>query len=355
MLAQHGLLQRCRQAATSTPVAAPSSLPHLLHRLIQQQQQHHNQQQQHRRSVVVCAGNVRVWWGRRQQQADAAAVPHARLRVRTAADAPTPCTCTQISPNDLRNGLNVEIEGVPFKVGHAACGHMPPPRMHDPTRPVRRAAPRACCAPRTHTACATTQVVEFLHVKPGKGAAFVRSKLRNLLNGGVVERTFRTNEQLGTPDLSRREAQFTYAEGDEYIFMDQETYEETRLKRDPDWANFLLEGAKCELLFFNGKVISVDPPQFVELEITDCPPNVKGNTASGAPVAAGAQQQLRESSSSTAHRIHTHARARHAPHAGGGTKAATLETGAVIQVPAFLDQGVKVKIDTRTGQYLSKA
>ncbi|KAF5838265.1 elongation factor P (EF-P) KOW-like domain-containing protein [Dunaliella salina] len=181
-----------------------------------------------------------------------------------------------ISPNDFKNGLNLEIDGAPYKV------------------------------------------VEFLHVKPGKGAAFVRSKLRNQLTGGVVEKTFRSNESLTQPDLMRREAQFTYADGDEYVFMDQETYEETRVKRD-DWAEFLLEGATCQLLFYNGKVISVDPPTFVDLEIIECPPNVKGNTASG-----------------------------------GGTKAATLSTGAVVQVPAFLDAGTRVKVDTRTGTYLSK-
>ncbi len=101
--------------------------------------------------------------------------------------------------------------------------------------------------------------------------------------------------------------------------MDTQSYEETRLKRD-DWANFLKEGATCELLFYNGTVLSVDPPAFVELEVTECPPNVKGNTAGS-----------------------------------GGTKPATLETGAVVQVPLFIDPGSKIKVDTRTGIYLSKA
>ncbi|KAL6746528.1 organellar elongation factor P [Haematococcus lacustris] len=184
----------------------------------------------------------------------------------------------QVSTNDFKNGMNVEVDGVPWKV------------------------------------------IEFLHVKPGKGSAFVRSKLKNYLTGGVVDKTFRAGEMLALPDLQKREAQFTYSEGDTYIFMDNENYEETRLKRDDEWAAFLKEGLTCSLLFFNGKVLSVEPPSFIDLEVVECPPGVKGNTASG-----------------------------------GGQKPATLETGAVVQVPLFIEAGSKIKIDTRTGTYLSKA
>lgn len=154
--------------------------------------------------------------------------------------------------------------------------------------------------------------------KPGKGSAFVRTKLKNFLNGTAVEKTFRAGESVNGADLSKREGQFTYAEGDDYVFMDQETFEETRLKKD-DWAQFLKEGSICTLQYYNGKVIAVEPPSFVDLVITDTPPGVKGNTASGS-----------------------------------GSKLATLETGAVISVPIFVEVGQKIKIDTRTGEYLSK-
>mmetsp|Transcript_25999 Transcript_25999/g.56680 ORF Transcript_25999/g.56680 Transcript_25999/m.56680 type:complete len:222 (-) Transcript_25999:703-1368(-) len=184
----------------------------------------------------------------------------------------------QISSNDFRNGVAVEVDGVPYKV------------------------------------------TEFLHVKPGKGSAFVRTKLKNFLNGTVVEKTFRAGEMVDSADVAKREGQFTYAEGDDYVFMDNETYEETRLKKDNDWAAFLKEGTVCSLMFYKGKVISVEPPSFVDLKIVECPPNVKGNTASG-----------------------------------GGTKPATLETGAVVAVPLFIDVDTVIKVDTRTGQYLSKA
>ncbi|GAX81425.1 hypothetical protein CEUSTIGMA_g8855.t1 [Chlamydomonas eustigma] len=182
-----------------------------------------------------------------------------------------------ISSNDFKNGVAIEVDGVPYKI------------------------------------------VDFLHVKPGKGSAFVRTKLKNFLNGSQVEKTFRAGEPVNSADISRREGQFTYAEGEEYVFMDQQSYEETRLKKD-EWANFLKEGMVCELMFYNGKVVSVDPPAFVDLEVVECPPGVKGNTASGA-----------------------------------GSKSATLETGAVVSVPSFIEAGTKVKVDTRTGQYLSKS
>ncbi|KAG1665339.1 hypothetical protein FOA52_011753 [Chlamydomonas sp. UWO 241] len=182
-----------------------------------------------------------------------------------------------MSSNDIRNGTNIQIDGVPYKV------------------------------------------IEFLHVKPGKGSAFVRSKLKNFINGSVVEKTFRAGETLEGADVNRRESMYTYTEGEEYVFMDQESFEETRLTKDSEWADFLKEGTVCELMFYNGKVISVDPPGQVELEVVDCPPNVKGNTASGQ-----------------------------------GSKAATLETGAIISVPAFIDNGQKIRVDTKTRAYVSK-
>lgn len=116
------------------------------------------------------------------------------------------------------------------------------------------------------------KVIEFLHVKPGKGAAFVRTKLKNYLTGNSVEKTFRGGEILSTADVQKKDGQFTYMDADEYVFMDTESYEETRLKRD-DWANFLKEGSTCQLLFYNGKVISVDPPQFVDLKVSCLPHN----------------------------------------------------------------------------------
>ncbi|GIL74664.1 hypothetical protein Vretimale_2310 [Volvox reticuliferus] len=181
-----------------------------------------------------------------------------------------------VSSNDFKNGLTVEIDSQPYKV------------------------------------------VEFLHVKPGKGAAFVRTKLKNFLTGGVVEKTFRAGEIVNTADVQKRDGQFTYVEGDSYVFMDTETYEETRLKRD-EWAQYLKEGTTVELLFYNGKVISVDVPQFMDLKVSETSPNVKGNTAAG------------------------------------GSKPATLETGAVVMVPLFINVGESIKIDTRTGTYLSRA
>lgn len=181
-----------------------------------------------------------------------------------------------VSTNDFKNGITVEIDSQPYKV------------------------------------------IEFLHVKPGKGAAFVRSKLKNFLTGGVVEKTFRAGEMLSTADIQKREGQFTYIEGESYVFMDTETYEETRLKKD-EWAQFLKEGTTVELMFYNGKVISVDLPQFMDLKVVATSPNVRGNTASG------------------------------------GSKPATLETGAVVSVPLFIDIGESLKIDTRTGNYLSRS
>ena len=165
------------------------------------------------------------------------------------------------------------------------------------------------------------QVVEFQHVKPGKGAAFVRTKLKNVINGGVVERTFRPTEKFPAARIDRVDMQYLYADGDLYNFMDVNTYEQIALSSDVvgDALKFVKENETVKVCSYNGKVFSVEAPLFVELEITDTEPGFKGDTATGA------------------------------------TKPATLETGAQINVPLFVNQGDRVKIDTRTGEYLSRA
>ena len=158
------------------------------------------------------------------------------------------------------------------------------------------------------------QILEFQHVKPGKGAAFVRTKLKNVINGGVVERTFRPTEKFPAARIDRVDMQYLYADGDLYNFMDVNTYEQIALSTDVvgDALKFVKENETVKVCSYNGKV-------FVELEITDTEPGFKGDTATGA------------------------------------TKPATLETGAQINVPLFVNQGDRVKIDTRTGEYLSRA
>ncbi|MCC8028132.1 MAG: elongation factor P [Clostridium sp.] len=164
------------------------------------------------------------------------------------------------------------------------------------------------------------QIMEFQHVKPGKGAAFVRTKLKNVINGGVVERTFRPTEKFPQARIERVDMQYLYADGDLYNFMNQETYDQVALNRDiiGDALKFVKENEVCKVCSYNGSVFSVEPPLFVELEITDTEPGFKGDTAQGA------------------------------------TKPATVETGAVVYVPLFVDMGDKIKIDTRTGEYLSR-
>ena len=164
------------------------------------------------------------------------------------------------------------------------------------------------------------QVVEFQHVKPGKGAAFVRTKLKNVINGGVVERTFRPTEKFPQARIERVDMQYLYSDGDLYNFMNQETYDQVALNKDiiGDALKFVKENEVCKVCSYNGSVFSVEPPLFVELEITDTEPGFKGDTAQGA------------------------------------TKPATVETGAVVYVPLFVDMGDKIKIDTRTGEYLSR-
>lgn len=165
------------------------------------------------------------------------------------------------------------------------------------------------------------QILEFQHVKPGKGAAFVRTKLKNVINGGVVERTFRPTEKFPSARIDRVDMQYLYADGDLYNFMDVNTYEQVALSSDVvgDALKFVKENETVKVCSYNGSVFSVEAPLFVELEITDTEPGFKGDTATGA------------------------------------SKPATVETGAQISVPLFVNTGDKVKIDTRTGEYLSRA
>ena len=164
------------------------------------------------------------------------------------------------------------------------------------------------------------QIMEFQHVKPGKGAAFVRTKLKNVINGGVVERTFRPTEKFPQARIDRVDMQYLYADGELYNFMNQETYDQVALNQDiiGDALKFVKENEVCKVCSYNGNVFSVEPPLFVELEITETEPGFKGDTATGA----------------------------HKP--------ATVETGATVYGPLFVEIGDKIKIDTRTGEYLSR-
>ena len=183
-----------------------------------------------------------------------------------------------ISAGDFRNGLTIEIEGSVF------------------------------------------QIMEFQHVKLGKGAAFVRTKIKNIMNGGVVERTFRPTEKFPAARIDRVDMQYLYSDGDLYHFMDVNTYEQVALNDEAigDALKFVKENEMVKICSYNGNVFSVEPPLFVELEITDTEPGFKGDTAQGA------------------------------------TKPAVVETGATVYVPLFVDQNDKIKIDTRTGEYLSR-
>ena len=164
------------------------------------------------------------------------------------------------------------------------------------------------------------QVMEFQHVKPGKGAAFVRTKLRNVIDGGVVERTFRPTEKFPQARIDRIDMQYLYQDGDLYNFMNVETYDQIAINSDivGDNMKFVKENENVKVLSYNGSVFAIEPPLFVELEVTETEPGLKGNTATGA------------------------------------TKPATVETGAQIQVPLCVNTGDKLKIDTRTGEYLSR-
>ena len=164
------------------------------------------------------------------------------------------------------------------------------------------------------------RVVEFLHVKPGKGSAFVRTKLKNVQTGNTVDRTFRAGETVPQANIEKRTMQHTYKDGDEYVFMDMETYEETRMSGESlgDRTSFLKEEMEVNVLFWDDRVLEIELPTSVVLEITDTDPGVKGDTATG------------------------------------GTKPATVETGAQVMVPLFISIGEKIKVDTRDGSYLGR-
>ena len=183
-----------------------------------------------------------------------------------------------VSAGDFKNGLTVEIEGTVY------------------------------------------QILEFQHVKPGKGAAFVRTKLKNIINGGVVEKTFRPTEKFENAHIDRKEMQYLYNDGDLYYFMDTETFDQIAVNADTvgDSLKFVKENENVKVSSYQGEVFAIEPPLNVELVITATEPGFKGDTAQGA------------------------------------TKPAIVETGAQVMVPLFVEQDDKIKIDTRTGEYLSR-
>lgn len=184
-----------------------------------------------------------------------------------------------ISVNDFKTGVTIEFEGVVY------------------------------------------QVVDFQHVKPGKGAAFVRAKLKNVKTGGTVEKTFRGGEKLPRAHLDKREMQYLYNDGDGLVCMDNENYEQITISKDSmgDGAKWLMENMTIGVLMHNGNIMGIELPNFVELTVTETEPGIKGDTATGA------------------------------------TKNAKLESGAVVQVPLFVNEGDRLRIDTRTGQYMERA
>ncbi len=183
-----------------------------------------------------------------------------------------------ISAGEFRNGLTIEIDGTVY------------------------------------------QIVEFQHVKPGKGAAFVRTKLRDIKNGGITERTFRPTEKYPPAHIDRSDMQYLYSDGDLYYFMNVETYDQIALNKDAigDSLKFVKENDMVKMLSHNGDIFAIEPPLFVELVITHTEPGFKGDTATGA------------------------------------SKPATVETGATVYVPLFVEQGDKISIDTRTGEYMKR-
>ena len=183
-----------------------------------------------------------------------------------------------ISTAEFRNGAKIEIDGEPF------------------------------------------EIVEFQHVKPGKGGAFVRTKLKSLKTGNVIDRTYRSGEKVETPNLEEKNMQYLYSGGDEFFFMDNDTYEQTSMteKQLGENKKWLKENTIIQVLYHNGNPIGVGVPMFMELKVVQTDPGVRGDTASG------------------------------------GTKPATLETGAVVKVPLYLEEGEVIKVDTRTGEYLER-
>ncbi|WP_316615398.1 elongation factor P [Ruminococcus sp.] len=164
-------------------------------------------------------------------------------------------------------------------------------------------------------------IIEFQHVKPGKGAAFVRTKIRNVITGAVVEKTFNPNDKYPTAFIDRKDMEYSYNDGDLYYFMDTETWEQIPINASilGDSFKFVKENMTCKVLSYKGNVFGVEPPNFVELKVTQTDPGFAGNTATNA------------------------------------TKPATLETGAEIKVPLFIEEGEMIQIDTRTGEYLGRA
>lgn len=165
------------------------------------------------------------------------------------------------------------------------------------------------------------QIIEFQHVKPGKGAAFVRTKCRNVITGSVVERTFNPSDKFENAYVERREMQYLYQDGDLYYFMDTETYEQQPLNADKlgDGFRFVTENMPVKVLSYKGNVFGLEPPVFVDLVVTATDPGVRGDTATNV------------------------------------TKPATVETGAEVRVPSFINEGDKIRIDTRTGEYLERS
>ncbi len=165
------------------------------------------------------------------------------------------------------------------------------------------------------------QVIEFQHVKPGKGAAFVRTKFKNVITGAVVEKSFNPTEKFPVAYIERKEMQYSYNDGELYYFMDMETYDQVPINASElsDNFKFVKEDMMCRILSFKGKVFGVEPPTFVELVVTETEPGVRGDTATNV------------------------------------TKPCTLETGAEIRVPLFINEGDAIRVDTRTGEYMERA
>ena len=164
-------------------------------------------------------------------------------------------------------------------------------------------------------------IIEFQHVKPGKGAAFVRTKIRNVIAGAVTEKTFNPNDKYPTAFIERKDMEYLYNDGDLYYFMDSETYEQLPISPNVlgDNFRFVKENMVCKVLSYKGNVFGIEPPNFVELQVTETEPGVKGDTATNV------------------------------------TKPATLETGAEIKVPIFINEGEMIRVDTRTGEYMERA
>ena len=164
-------------------------------------------------------------------------------------------------------------------------------------------------------------IIEFQHVKPGKGAAFVRTKIRNVISGAVTEKTFNPNDKYPTAFIERKDMEYLYNDGDLYYFMDSETYEQLPISPNVlgDNFRFVKENMVCKVLSYKGNVFGIEPPNFVELQVTETEPGVKGDTATNV------------------------------------TKPATLETGAEIKVPIFINEGEMIRVDTRTGEYMERA